>query len=38
MYDLLAMANETTVRPKVKVVLDELVKLAPAHLTTAVPA
>jgi len=38
MYELLGMAKENTVRPKVKAVLDELAKLAPPHLTTAVPA
>jgi hypothetical protein len=37
-YELLGMADESTVRPKVKVVLDELAKLAPPHLTSSVPA
>jgi hypothetical protein len=37
MYEMLGMANETTVRPRVKAVLDELATMAPAHLTTAVP-
>jgi hypothetical protein len=38
MCELLGMAKENTVRPKVKAALDELAKLAPPHLTTAVPA
>jgi hypothetical protein len=38
MYELLGMAKENTLRPKVKAVLDELAKLATPHLTTVVPA
>ena len=38
LYELLGMDQETAVRPKVKFVLDELVKLAPRRLTTSIPA
>jgi hypothetical protein len=36
LHELLGMADEIAVRAKIKAVLDELVKLAPPHLTTAV--
>jgi len=38
LYELLGMAQETAVRAKIKVVLDELIKLAPRHLTASIPA
>lgn len=37
-YELLGLAQEGTVRPKIKFVLDELVKLAPRRLTASIPA
>jgi hypothetical protein len=37
-YELLGIAGENVVRPKVTVVLDEIMKLAPPHLKTDVPA
>jgi len=37
-YELLGLANESTIRPKVLVVLHELARLAPSHLTGSVPA
>jgi hypothetical protein len=37
-YELLGLAHEETVRPKIKFVLDELVKLAPRRLTASIPA
>jgi hypothetical protein len=37
-YELLGLANESTVRPKIKLVLDELARLAPSHLTASIPA
>jgi hypothetical protein len=37
-YELLGLADESAVRPKIKLVLDELVRLAPRHLTVSIPA
>jgi hypothetical protein len=37
-YELLGLANESEVRPKILVVLQESAKLAPAHLTGSIPA
>lgn len=37
-YELLGVANESAVRPKVLLVLKELARLAPSHLTRSVPA
>ena len=37
-YELLGLANENTIRPTLLVVLKELARLAPPHLTGSVPA
>jgi hypothetical protein len=37
-YELLGLADESTVRPKVKLMFDELARLAPARLTGSIPA
>lgn len=38
LYELLGVAQETIVQPKIRLVLDELARLAPPRLTSSIPA
>ena len=37
-YELLGLADESTVQPKIKAILDELTRMAPRRLTVSIPA